>query len=119
LHAEAFRPKVKSLSLRYSRHYYDLIMMAADPEVKQAAFSDLELLRTVVAFKAKFYPASWARYDLATPGTFKLMPLADHIKHLANDYAQMRVMLFGEIPSFDEIIDGLRKLESEINALQD
>ena len=119
LHAEAFRPKVKPLSLRHSRHYYDLIMMAADPEVKQAAFSDLELLRTVVAFKAKFYPVSWARYDLATPGTFKLMPLADHIKHLANDYAQMRVMFFGEIPSFDEIIDGLRKLESEINALQD
>lgn len=117
LHAEAFRPGAKPPALRYSRHYYDFFMMAADPAVKQTAFSDLELLRTVVAFKTKFYPASWARYDLATPGTFALMPLADHIKHLANDYAQMRMMFFGEIPSFDEIIDGLKQLESEINAL--
>jgi len=119
LHAEAFRPRAKPPSLRYSRHYYDLFMMAADPAVKQAAFSDLELLLTVVAFKTKFYPASWARYDLAMPGTFMLMPLADHIKHLANDYAQMRMMFFGEIPSFDEIIDGLKQLEAEINALGD
>jgi hypothetical protein len=28
LHAEAYRPESKKLPLRYSRHYYDLAMMA-------------------------------------------------------------------------------------------
>lgn len=31
-------------------------------------------LTTVVTFKEKFYPRSWARYDLAQPSTLKLVP---------------------------------------------
>jgi len=117
LHAEAFRPESKPLPLRYSRHYYDLAMMAADPRVKESAFGDLSLLSTVVDFKTKFYPAAWAHYDLAVPGSFKLVPTDDNIKNLANDYAQMQVMFFGDIPRFDDLMDSLQHLEKEINAL--
>lgn len=117
LHAEAFRPELKPLPLRYSRHYYDLAMMAADPRVKESAFNDLDLLSTVVDFKTKFYPAAWAHYDLAVPGSFKLVPTDDNIKNLANDYAQMQVMFFGDIPRFDDLMDSLQHLEKEINAL--
>jgi hypothetical protein len=117
LHAEAFRPESKPLPLRYSRHYYDLAMMAADPRVKESAFNDLDLLSTVVDFKTKFYPAAWAHYDLAVPGSFKLVPTDDNIKNLANDYAQMQVMFFGDIPHFDDLMDSLKHLEQEINAL--
>ncbi len=117
LHAEAFRPESKSVPLRYSRHYYDLAMMAADPRVKKAAFDDLSLLSTVVDFKTKFYPASWAHYDLAVPGTFRLMPSDENLKSLASDYSQMQVMFFGEIPPFGELVGALQGLEAEINAL--
>jgi len=117
LHAEAFRPESKPLPLRYSRHYYDLAMMAADPRVKESAFNDLDLLSTVVDFKTKFYPAAWAHYDLAVPGSFKLVPTDDNIKNLANDYAQMQVMFFGDIPHFDDLMDSLKHLEQEVNAL--
>ncbi len=117
LHAEAFRPETKRLPSRYSRHYYDLAMMAADSDVKQAAFSNLDLLRTVMEFKAKFYPASWANYDLATPGTFKLPPPAHTLKALADDYRQMRVMFFGDVPEFDDLVTVLQGLEADINAL--
>ena len=117
LHAEAFRPESKSVPLRYSRHYYDLAMMAVDPRVKEAAFGDLTLLSTVVDFKTKFYPASWANYDLAVPGTFRLMPTAENLKSLASDYSQMQVMFFGEIPPFGELVGALQGLEAEINAL--
>ena len=47
---------------RYSRHYYDLAMMALN-EVKNEALADLELLKSVVEFKQKFYPRSWAKYE--------------------------------------------------------
>lgn len=117
LHAEAFRPESKPLPLRYSRHYYDLAMMAADPRVKESAFGDLGLLSTVVDFKTKFYPAAWAHYDLAVPGSLKLVPTDDNIKNLANDYAQMQVMFFGDIPRFDDLMDSLKHLEQEVNAL--
>ena len=117
LHAEAFRQESKPLPLRYSRHYYDLAMMAADPAVKSASFESLDLLRSVVQFKKKFYPASWANYDLASPGTFRLMPTADHMKSLASDYAQMQVMFFGDIPLFDDLMNSLEHLETEVNAL--
>ena len=33
------------------------------------------------------------------------------------DYAAMRTMIYGDYPSFDEIILTIKKLESEINSL--
>lgn len=117
LHAEAFRSEAKPLPLRYSRHYYDLAMMAADPAVKESAFADLDLLRTVVSFKAKFYPSSWANYDLAKPGSFRLLPTGSNLKFLVNDYRQMNVMLFGDVPEFSQLLAALQGLEDEINAL--
>ena len=119
LHAEAFRPETKSLPTRYSRHYYDLVMMAADPAVKKAALSDLDLLRTVVKFKTKFYPAPWAHYELSQPPTLKLLPPERNLKALANDYQQMQVMFFGKVPAFSDLMDSLRDLEKEINELKD
>ena len=32
------------------------------------------------------------------------------------DYAAMRNMIYGEYPSFDEILSTIKKLESEINS---
>ncbi len=118
LHQEAHRPQDKLQPLRYSRHYYDLMRMAQAP-LKSKAIADLDLLRDVVAFKTKFYPCSWARYDKAIPGTFKLLPTVDRLAHLKKDYGQMQIMIFGVAPSFDQIIDELNKLENEINSLQE
>ena len=118
LHAEAFRPEHKPHLARYSRHYYDLAMMTRDESTKSAALSDLELLHSVVVFKAKFYPASWASYDLAKPGTFKLLPPNHNFKSLSEDYKQMQVMFYGEVPVFDDLMETLQRLEDEINALE-
>jgi len=116
LHHEANRPEGSSQPLRYSRHYYDLAMMATAP-VKDAALADLELLADVVAFKQRFYRRPWAMYDLAKPGTFKLLPSGPVLKAVEKDYAQMRSMIFGSYPAFGEIMAVLQRLESEINAL--
>jgi hypothetical protein len=117
LHAEAFRPESKPHQARYSRHYYDLAMMASDEAVKSAALNDLELLHSVVNFKTRFYPASWAHYDLAKPGTFKLLPSNHNFKNMADDYKQMQVMFYREGPAFDDLMEILQRLEYEINAL--
>jgi hypothetical protein len=76
------------------------------------------LLEDVVAFKQRFYPRSWAHYGLARPGTFKLEPSGKVLASVEKDYAQMRNMIFGRYPGFDEMMETLRTLEREINALQ-
>lgn len=116
LHHEANRPEGNPQPLRYSRHYYDLAMMAVSP-VKDAALADLALLADVVAFKQRFYSRGWARYDQAKPGTFRLMPSGPVLATVQKDYAQMRSMIYGRYPAFDEIMAVLQHLEGKINGL--
>ncbi len=114
LHREAFRSKERPFPSRYSRHYYDLYRMM-QTEVKNNALADNDLLTRVVDFKDKFYRCPWARYDLAKRGTMRLMPPEYNLNKLRADYEHMQNMLFGNKPSFDEILDGITKLEMEIN----
>lgn len=115
LHREAYRTN-GSIPMRYSRHYYDLYCMA-DSDVKKAAFSNLELLKKVVDFKAKFYRCPWAKYEEATPGLMKLIPPDSSEEILRDDYEHMQNMLYGNIPSFDQIMKRIKALENEINNL--
>lgn len=114
LHHEANRPADSAMPTRYSRHYYDLAMMAQS-KVKNEALSDLDLLQNVVEFKQKFYPRTWAKYEEAVPGTLKLLPPEFRLDSLEKDYKAMQNMIFDKYISFDEIIGILRKLEKEIN----
>lgn len=115
LHHEAHRPEDSVIPERYSRHYYDLCLMAADETLKASALGKMELLEDVVAFKKKFYPRGWANYDAAKPGTLKLIPPERVLKAMEKDYVAMQEMIFGRCPSFEEIVVSLTSLEKEIN----
>lgn len=114
LHHEAHRPVNAPHPARYSRHYYDVAKMAESP-VKHAALEDLDLLANVVEFKERFYPRGWARYDLAKPGTFRLVPEGHVLAAVRLDYRAMANMIFGDMPAFDDIIAILKNLQDEIN----
>lgn len=114
LHAEAHRPEDKLLPMRYSRHYYDLAQMA-NSDIKDQALGDFELLEQVVDFKQRFYPARWAHYQSATPGSFKLMPPKERLSELEKDYQAMRNMIYGDYPKFNDLLNVLSELENEIN----
>ena len=115
LHQEANRPERLDMPLRYSRHYYDLYRMAQS-SVKETAISQPDLLQKVVDFKMKFYPRSWAQYPDAKPGTLRLVPADYRLPALESDYESMKGMLFGDIPSFEAVMEAVRQLENEINA---
>lgn len=118
LHQEAHRPENSRVPARYSRHYYDLYRLACS-DYKTSAFNQASLLQTVATFKDKFYPRSWARYDLAAhPETLMLFP-GKHVEvDLRNDYEAMQEMLYGIRPSFDEILISIQNLENEIHTLK-
>lgn len=117
LHQEAHRAAGKLMPLRYSRHYYDLAWLAQS-KVKAEALADLALLDEVVAFKQRFYPCAWARYGLATPGSFRLVPPAPRLPELEKDFAAMQAMIFDKPLSLPQVLETLTGLEKEINALK-
>ena len=112
LHQEAYRPG--AIPARYSRHYYDLYKLSESP-IRNAALSDLALLKSVVEFKERFYYSSWARYDLAIPGSFRLSPPDSQLAALERDYRAMREMFYREPPTFGAILARLTSLEHKIN----
>ncbi|MFV2057013.1 MAG: nucleotidyl transferase AbiEii/AbiGii toxin family protein [Thiohalomonadales bacterium] len=114
LHHEAHRPKDNPQPSRYSRHYYDLAKMA-NSSVKQKALNDLALLENVVAFKQRFYPRGWAKYELAVPGSLKLVPPTQVLNSVQQDYKHMQDMIFGDIPDFEVMMHTLQTLENDIN----
>jgi hypothetical protein len=116
LHAEHHRPAGTPTQENLSRHYYDVARLA-DSDVKEVAFGQLDLLRRVVKHKKLFFRSGWAHYETARPGTMRLVPPEALLDRLRRDYASMREMIFGEAPPFDSLIETVRTLETEINAL--
>ena len=115
LHHEAKRLEHLEMPMRYSRHYYDLYCISKSGH-KTFALKRLDLLQKVVVFKMKFYPRAWAKYDEAVPGSVKLIPPLPRLEALRSDYESMTEMLFGEYPSFDELMESISDLEKEINS---
>jgi hypothetical protein len=69
----------------------------------------------VVDWKAQFFARAWAKYDLAKPGTFRLVPPEERMNELEQDYRQMQEMFVDEPPKFSDIIATLKILEDRIN----
>lgn len=114
LHQEAHRGPDKSLPRHYSRHYYDLYRLSLLP-IRDNALKKIDLLQDVVRFKMRFYRCPWARYEDAKCGSLKLLPPEHHLAGLKRDYEAMQAMIFGQIPSFEEIVAQIKSLEKMIN----
>lgn len=116
LHQEAHREDGE-VPLRYFRHYYDLYKMYST-FVKTEAFANLDLLNEVRTFTMTFYYRSWAKFEEALPGSFMLYPNKNSLIKLKHDYEEMKEMIFGDTPSFEEVLSTIKKLEDEINGLK-
>ncbi len=114
-HQVAYNNKIPAL--RYSRHYYDLYMLS-HIGIADSAISDIGLLHSVSQFKDRFYPSKKARYDLAVPGTLRLIPNQSTQQFLKDDYLRMQVMFFQDPPPWEQIMRNLKVLESRINSLR-
>lgn len=118
LNQESHRPVDRKMPSRYSRHYYDVYRISLT-KYKDKAYSNLELLEQVREFKKKFYPVGWAKYDLAKPGLFTLVPSEERIKELRVDFSNMKEMINDNlINSFDDLLFYIKQIEREINNLK-
>jgi hypothetical protein len=114
LHTEYHRSADRVTPDRFSRHYADTASLSLHP-IASAAIDDHELRERVVAWKSQFFGSAWARYDLAKPGTFRLVPPAGRIAPLRRDYDAMREMYLSKPATFDDVLASLADLERRIN----
>lgn len=116
LHAEYHRPADQPTPDRYARHYADVARLLEHPDA--AVFmADKDLCTRVAEWKSRVFARSWAQYDLARHGGFRLAPPVHRKTALANDYAGMRPMFLHEPPPFAQVMEQLRTAEQAINSL--
>jgi hypothetical protein len=85
LHMWHNAPADKKFRDRQSRHYYDVVQLYKH-ESGKAAIKDTDLLLKVARHKEVFFPAAWARYADAKPGTLRLVPPDTRLPELEQDY---------------------------------
>lgn len=115
LHAEFHRPDHLTLPDRYARHYFDTVKLLGHPQAG-AFLADRAQCERVVEWKSRVFARAWARYDLARPGSFRLVPGESRRAALAQDYAQMRPMFLSEPLPFAELMQSLTQAEHALNA---
>jgi len=109
------RGELKGGGNRVSRHYYDLHEMMKSAMGK-LAFTDLGLGADCVAHARMFFNRVPFDLDRARSPTFALTPEDGMYDDLKRDYAAMSVMIFGDAPAFDAIIETVAEVEQAINA---
>lgn len=114
LHTEYHRPAERPTPDRFSRHYADTAALARHPAAA-GAIDRHDLRDRVVVWKGQFFGSSWANYDLAKPGTFRLVPPAARRAALRRDYEAMRDMYLTEPATFAEVLAVLAEVEQRIN----
>lgn len=115
LHREANRIN-GNYPKRYSRHFYDIYKMLIT-EIKDKSFENLDMLKSVINFKKKFYACNLEKYDEIMEGNLKLIPSNNALEIFSKDYDSMKNMLFGEKIPFDKIINKLKEHEIQINKI--
>ena len=114
LHMLALSPTGKFFGVRSSRHYYDLVMLDRYQE-DHGVQRDTDLLIRVAQHKSSYYSAAAARYDLAKPGSLRLVPDEYRMAEITRDYKRMLPMFFENPPELDDLMERLQGLENAVN----
>lgn len=108
------RLKGKEIAARMSRHYYDVYMLIKRG-VDKNAMLDLACLDDVTKNNIVFFKDNNASQNTAKLGSFCLVPNAEMLEDLHQDYQNMEVMILGEAPSFEVIMRTIKQLEMKLN----
>jgi hypothetical protein len=100
---------------RMSRHYYDVHRLVGAP-VGQQACSDNALIDDCARHAKMFFYRSNTGLDQAKRGSFRLRPPEKMLDPLRRDHDAMATMIFGEVPSFETVLESVARAEGLLNA---
>ena len=101
---------------RMSRHIYDLaMMMDSENKIADRAIHNEALYKAVLEHRRKFIGLKGFNYDELYPATLCIVPNEDIARLWQDDYKFMcEHMIFGQVPSFDELISKLSMLNEQL-----
>jgi len=108
------RGELKGGGQRVSRHYYDVYRLLASG-TGQKATEDVDMAEDCVCHARMFFNRTDFDLASAVPGSFALTPDDGMLADLRRDYEAMSGMVFGPIPTVDEIVAAISKLERRLN----
>jgi hypothetical protein len=112
------RGELKGGGQRVSRHYYDVYRLLAS-EIGRQAMTDAAMAEDCVRHARMFF--NRPDFDLASaiPGSYTLSPHNGMLAELRRDYAAMSGMIFGRIPTVDQVVEAISGLEHLLNGNAD
>src|ERR1035437_1857688 len=108
------RGELKGGGQRVSRHYYDVYRLL-DSEIGRKATGDAGMAEDCVRHARMFFNRPDLDLASAVPGSFALTPHDGMLADLRRDYEAMSGMVFGPIPTVDEVIVAIAELEQRLN----
>jgi predicted nucleotidyltransferase component of viral defense system len=117
LHEEFQRPLEKIRVDRLSRHLYDVYQLSKT-NFAEKAIGDKNLYETIVNHRYRFAKLGGVDYNLHQPQCINIIPIPEMIDAWEKDYKVMQEqMIYGESPSFKEMIEQLKVFMEKINAI--
>ncbi|WP_352541510.1 nucleotidyl transferase AbiEii/AbiGii toxin family protein [Mesorhizobium sp. M0018] len=108
---------VRQEGQRVTRHYYDVYRLLA-AQIGQDALANRALGLDSARHARMFFNRPDLDLDAAVAGDFSLTPAAGMMDALKRDYDSMGGMIFGSLPSFEDIIAAIRAIEDTLKPLR-
>lgn len=119
LHEEHQRPMDKMKIDGKSRHFYDICQISRT-EFAEIALADKALYHTIVAHRERFAKISGVDYTSHFPPNLNSIPPEEQMYKWKADYEEVRNnMIAGESPTFEELMDEVRRLCERINTAKE
>lgn len=99
---------------RVSRHYYDVYRLIRS-DVGPRAIADRELGLDCAHHARMFFNSPDLDLANAVPGSLALVPPEGMEEALRRDYDAMVGMIFGSVPTLDEVLAAIEELEAKVN----
>jgi hypothetical protein len=117
LHEEFLKETDKIKPNRMSRHLYDIHRMM-DTDFGLRAVENTHLFQKIVAHRKKYTPVRTIDYAFHTPQTINIVPPPQALFAWKQDYQIMTDnMIYGEAPSFEELIERMEELKKRFSKL--
>jgi hypothetical protein len=101
-------------SERKSRHYYDLFKLYQSGVFDRIKLNR-ELLNKVVEHRQTFFRYNTLDYDGVMDKGVRVAPSQEQLADWRSDYSRTAVMIYNEVPTFDELMDFAQYFEKEFN----
>jgi hypothetical protein len=118
MHEKIVKKEIRQSDVeRQSRHLYDMSQMKNNMGLEKV-LSDRMLYTIIVEHRKNWIRLKDIDYDQLQSKTIAFVPTEDLIEFFRDDYAKMQeTMIYGNVPSFDEIIRQIKDINALINGM--